>query len=105
MLEYLEILKRENEDFEKNKEKYFEKIKEIAKKYSAKVYLFGSYLKNEALAGSDVDILFVIPKNFNRIEVLLELRKNVKNRKFEFHVIYEDEEKVYLNFIKDYKLI
>lgn len=98
----LEYLKKENEDFEKNKEKYFEKIKEICKKYEAEAYLFGSYLKGEALAGSDVDVLIVIPKKFNRIEVLLELRKNIRNRKFEFHVIYNEEKSIYLKFIKDF---
>ena len=103
MPEYLEIIKRENEDFEKNKEKYLETIKEIGKKHEAEVYLFGSYIKNEALAGSDVDILIIIPKKFDRLEVLLELRKRIRNRKFEFHVIYEDEKETFLNLIKEFK--
>ncbi len=32
MLEYLKILEEKNRDFEKNKEKYFRKIKEISEK-------------------------------------------------------------------------
>lgn len=103
MLKYLEIIKKENEDFERNKEKYLEIIKEIGKKYEAEIYLFGSYIKNEALAGSDVDVLIIIPRKFDRLEVLLELRKRIKNRKFEFHVIYENEKETFLKLIKELK--
>ncbi len=98
----MKILEEMNKDFEKNKEKYFRKIREIAEKYNGKAYIFGSYLRGESLAGSDVDVLVVVPENVDRLKVLFELRKEIKNRKFEFHVLNKKEGKLFLKLIGEY---
>lgn len=105
MKERLKILK----DFERNKERYFKKIKQIASKFGGKAFVFGSFLsKNKFLGGSDVDILICIP-NLNRKTkwvILRELKKSVnENPRFEFHVVDEKNFKLYLKMIKKWKAI
>ncbi len=103
----LEIL----EDFEKNKEKYFRKIKEIASKYRGFAKVFGSFLeKGKFMAGSDVDILVFVPgveKNRElKWKVLRELKKGVnENPRFEFHVVGEEGYKLYRKFVKKFRKI
>ena len=96
MHEYLDYLDKRERDFEKNKKRYFKKISEIAEKHGGKAYIFGSYVKGESLPGSDIDILVIIPKEANRIKVLNELRMEIPNTKFEFHVLHEEEGKYFL---------
>lgn len=90
-------------DFEMNKEVYFERIRETVKKFNGKAFLFGSYLKGEAIASSDVDVLIVVPSGVKRIEVLKELTTKISNPRFEFHVIHEDEAELYYKFFKPFR--
>ncbi len=90
-LELLEFkkLKKYKWDLEKNKDKYFEKIKEIAKKYDLEIYLVGSRVKGENLEGSDFDIVVFVPdeKWKDWLKILRELREAVnENPYFEFHI-------------------
>ncbi len=102
MFEYYRKLEEINKDYEENKKKYFKKISQIAKKYNGKAYLFGSQLKGNAIASSDVDILVEIPRNIYWLKVLNELRRRIRNPKFEFHVHYENEAEEMKRLIKDY---
>jgi len=86
MREYYKRLERINADFAENREMYFSIIREIAEKYGGRAYLFGSQLKGNAIAASDVDVLVVIPNEVHWLDVLVELKEKVRNPKFQFHV-------------------
>jgi len=105
MYEYYKRLKKINEDFVENREKYFLIIKEIVKKYEGKAYLFGSFLKGSAIAASDIEILIEIPNNVYWADVLNELKSKINNPKFEFHVYNKEEAEIIKKLIKDYKEI
>ncbi|BDB98041.1 nucleotidyltransferase domain-containing protein [Saccharolobus caldissimus] len=103
MFEYYNKRLREiNEDFKKNKDKYFKIISEIAKKYKGKAYLFGSQIKGTAIASSDVDVLIEIPCNVYWLTVLSELMREIRNPKFEFHIHCGKEAEELKKLIKDY---
>ncbi|MFP3218261.1 MAG: nucleotidyltransferase domain-containing protein [Acidianus sp.] len=105
MFEYYRRLDEINKDYEKNKEKYFKEIAEIVRKYKGKAYIFGSQLKGNAIAASDVDILVEIPCEVYWLEVLTELRMKIRNPKFEFHVHCVKEAEEMKKLIKIYKEI
>ncbi len=100
-------IKKDIEDFEKNKEKYFFNLKKVAKMHSARIFLFGSYLEKERFTGaSDVDVLVVL-SNFTpklKYEILRKLKESVnENFRFEFHVISEKDFEERKEFIKNLK--
>ncbi|WP_291998944.1 nucleotidyltransferase domain-containing protein [Caldivirga sp.] len=103
MFRYYRELGRVNEDFRRNKLRYFKKIIEIAEEYNGKAYLFGSQLRGSATAASDVDILVEVPCGVNWLEVLARLRREVGNPKFEFHVRCGEEAKLMKRMIKEYE--
>ncbi len=99
---YIGIIEGMNKDFLAKKHEYLSKIKKITEKYNAKAYIFGSYAKGKALAGSDVDVLVILPPEVDRLKVLNELSREIKNRKFEFHVLNKKEGEYFLKIIGEY---
>ncbi|GGP19965.1 hypothetical protein GCM10007981_05800 [Thermocladium modestius] len=102
MLESVKLWERKNEDYRRNRSTYLAEIKRIAEAHGGKAYLFGSEAKGEAIAASDVDILVEIPDQEDRLMVLLELRKSIRNTKFEFHILNETDAAIFKRLIKYY---
>jgi len=95
MLRYFEYLRKSKKDLEENLENYLKALKELATKYNGRLYVFGSYVKGEYIAASDVDVLLEIPDNVDRLNVLHEARKAVQNRRIEIHVLNSSEAEVF----------
>ena len=98
-------IKKEVEDFERNKEVYFSNLKKVAKMYNARIFVFGSYLEKEKFTGaSDVDVLVVL-SNFTpelKYEILRKLKEAVnENSRLEFHVNSERDFELRKVFIKN----
>lgn len=98
----LELIKEEKEKFEKKKEKYLDSIREIAKKYGIRAYIFGSRIKNQSISSSDLDILLVIPKNLwkERWKIYDEVKRACEDNIFvEIHIVseeyFEDNKNIY----------
>jgi len=87
MSKYVEYLRRRRKDLENNLDGYLRMLKELAIGYNGKLYVFGSYIRGEAIALSDIDVLLEIPDNIDRLEVLHKARKLVPNSKIEIHVL------------------
>lgn len=102
MSEYIGIIEEMDRDFHARKHEYLSKIKKIAEKYNARAYIFGSHARGKALAGSDVDVLIILPPEVDRLKVLNELSRELKNRKFEFHVLNKKEGEYFLKIIGEY---
>ncbi|MBS7655803.1 nucleotidyltransferase domain-containing protein [Candidatus Bathyarchaeota archaeon] len=92
------------------------KIAEAAKTLmpDARIYIFGSIVKGEAVGGSDIDVLIIskdIPKsNIERAKIKIKIEEFSKlpsHSPFEFHLANEEEMKWYLKIkeLKEYKLI
>ncbi len=76
----------------------------------SQIYIFGSVIKEEAVGGSDIDILIIsnlIPKNNlerAKIKVKIEQLCNLPLfHPFEFHLVNEEEAKWYFERIKELK--
>ncbi|MEZ0345634.1 MAG: nucleotidyltransferase domain-containing protein [Infirmifilum sp.] len=74
----------------------------------AKVYVFGSVVRGEAVGGSDVDILIVSSKvpesNLERARLKTELEEVLNlplYHPFQFHLADEEESKWYFRRVKD----
>ncbi len=102
MLEAVKLWEEKNEDYTRNKSIYLAEIKRIAEAHGGKAYLFGSEARGEAIAASDVDILVEIPDQEDRLTVLLELRKSIRNTKLEFHVLNKADTAIFKRLIKYY---
>lgn len=109
MENYLDILMKRAEIIKKWKE-YATKIAEVTKTIlpDSRIYVFGSVIKGEATGGSDVDILVVsrnIPKSgIERAEIKVkieELSNLPLYHPFEFHLVNEEEAKLYFNRVKE----
>ncbi|MGB9728095.1 MAG: nucleotidyltransferase domain-containing protein [Nitrososphaeria archaeon] len=94
--------------------KYIPKlVKAIEEKVpDAKIYVFGSAVKGEAVAGSDIDILIVsksFPEsNIRRAEIKVEIEKLAGlpyYHPFEFHLADESEQKWYFDRVKELESI
>ncbi len=93
----------------KNYKKYLKKIESSIKTIlnDSKVFLFGSIIEGNLVAGSDIDILIIanIPKkHLKRAELIAKIEENAGlplSHPFEFHLLTQEE----LNtWIKIYKL-
>ena len=109
-LELIEFkkLKKAKKDLERNKNIYFEKIKELAKRYNLEIYLVGSRVKEKYLEGSDYDIVVLIPdeKWKDWLRILRELKEAVnENPYFEFHVYKKSWKDILDIYYKDFKKI
>ncbi|MCX7661138.1 MAG: nucleotidyltransferase domain-containing protein, partial [Candidatus Omnitrophica bacterium] len=105
------ILAEENE---KNLKKYFknyllygEKIKKRAKKLfsDAEILLFGSLVRGDYRADSDIDVLVIssrIPKElFKQSQIKLKLKEGFEDAPFQIHLAtLEEYENWYKKFIK-----
>ncbi|MCX8189356.1 MAG: nucleotidyltransferase domain-containing protein [Nitrososphaeria archaeon] len=74
----------------------------------SKIYVFGSVVKGEAVAGSDIDILIFsknVPKtNIDRAKIKLEIEKLSKlpqYHPFELHLANEEDMKWYTSRVKE----
>lgn len=93
---------------------YMAKIAEAAKTLipDAKIYIFGSIVKRDAVGGSDIDVLIAsknMPKtNIERAKIKLkieELSNLPSHSPFELHLANDEEMKWYLKIkeLKEYK--
>lgn len=98
----------------KNWKKYIVRIYSVVKSIlpDARLYVFGSFVKGEAVGGSDVDVLIVsenIPKsNFEKakIKVKIEELANLPlHHPFEFHIVSTEEARWYFEKIRELKEI
>lgn len=104
----LEMMIKTN-DMIKNFKKYLKKIDESIKTVlsDSKVYLFGSIIEGNLVAGSDIDILIIanVPKkHLKRAELIAEIEENAGlplSHPFEFHLLTQKELDTW---IKIYKL-
>ena len=104
----LEIMIKTN-NMIKNYKKYLKKIESSIKTFlkDSQVFLFGSIIEGNLVAGSDIDILIIanIPKkHLKRAELIAKIEENAGlplSHPFEFHLLTQEE----LNtWIKIYKL-
>lgn len=102
MHKYIDYLRKQKRDLEENLENYLKALKDLAAKYNGKLYIFGSYIKGEAIAASDVDILIEIPDDVDRLKVLHEARKITPNTKVEMHVLNKEDAEIFKKIIKNY---
>lgn len=105
MHRYYEYLKRTQKNLAENLEKYLKALRDLAERYGGKAYVFGSYIKGEYIAASDIDVLIEIPDSVDRLQVLHEARRLVPNRRVEIHVLNYSDAEVFKRLIKDYKEI
>jgi predicted nucleotidyltransferase len=105
MHRYLEVLRRYQEDLERNLDRYLKALREVAEKYGGRAYLFGSYLRGERIAASDVDVLLEVPQGADRFEVLHEARRRAPNPKLEIHVLNESEAWLFKRLVKELKAL
>lgn len=88
---------------------YARKIARSARKIlgsSTKVYVFGSVVRGEAVAASDVDILVVVDhplssvRERNQIIIAIEDAVGLPDvHPFEMHIVDEEESKIYFRHI------
>ncbi|MEM4229421.1 MAG: nucleotidyltransferase domain-containing protein [Thermoproteota archaeon] len=72
------------------------------------IYIFGSLVRNEALAGSDIDILIMAKELPNSLIERVKIKMDILEEAglplvhpFEIHLVNEDEAEIYLIHIKD----
>ncbi len=96
-------------DMIKNYKNYLKKIVSSIKSIlnNSQIFLFGSVLKGDLVAGSDIDILIIadVPKkHLKRADLIAKIEENAGlplSNPFEFHLLTQEE----LNtWIKIYKL-
>ncbi len=102
MHKYIEYLRKQKKDLEENLENYLKALKDLAAKYNGKLYVFGSRIKGEAIAASDVDVLIEIPDDVDRLKVLHEAKKLALNTKIEIHVLNKEDAEIFKRTIKNY---
>ena len=73
---------------------------------STEVYVFGSALRGEAVAASDVDILLVVDRPLGSLSERNKIRMTIEDaaglpdvHPFEIHVVNRDESEAYLKHI------
>lgn len=101
--EYLEHLRRRRRDLEENAGRYLGLLKGLAERYGGRLYVFGSRLRGDALASSDLDVLLEVPDGVDRLEVLHEARRLVPNSMVEIHVLNESDAQLFKRLIRDYR--
>jgi predicted nucleotidyltransferase len=100
---YFKYLRESKRDLEENLEKYLEELRGLATRYNGRLYIFGSFLKGDYTAASDVDVLIEVPDCVDRLQVLHEARRLVQNRRIEIHVLNRSEAELFKRIIKEYK--
>ena len=93
----------------KNHKKYLKEIESSIKTIlkDPQIFLFGSIIDGNLVAGSDIDILIIanVPKkHLKRAEVIAEIEENAGlplSHPFEFHLLTQEELNIW---IKIYKL-
>lgn len=92
--------KRRKEVFE-SLDRYLKELKERMRELDedSKVFLFGSVARDEHVLMSDIDVLILT--RLKPSLVIANLRKLGFEDPFEFHVVNEEEFKIYRSFIKD----
>ncbi len=105
MYRYFEYLKKSKRDLDENFEKYLVALRDLARKYKGKAYVFGSYIRVESIGASDIDILLEIPDSIDRLSVLHEARRLVSNRRIEIHVLNKSDAEIFKKIIKYYQEI
>ena len=103
MHRYFKYLRESKRDLEENLEKYLKALRGLATRYNGRLYIFGSYLKGDYIAASDVDVLIEVPDSVDRLQVLHEARRLVQNRRIEIHVLNRSEAELFKRIIKEYK--
>ena len=99
---------RQTNEFIKNHKKYLKKIESSIKVIlkDSQIYLFGSVIEGNLVAGSDVDILIIanVPKNhLKRAEIIAAIEENVGlplSHPFEFHLLTQEELNTWNNIYK-----
>jgi len=93
----------------KKYKQYLEPIKQACLKSlpEAKVFLFGSILRGEVVAASDIDILILTDKEFNnqkeRASVIIEIEDSIGLpfvHPFEFHLMSTEEYNKFISATK-----
>ncbi len=83
------------------------KVKEIVKRVDpdARVYVFGSVVRGDFTAASDIDILVVTNDLRKKYEVMVEVYREV-DAPVELHVVTEDlMKRWYLRFIRKEEIV
>ena len=97
-------------DFFKNYKKIAKEIKELVNKYvNAKIYVFGSVVKNEHCIGlSDIDIA-IVSEDFKDRNIRLKIYDILFSKYFEspleFHLLTPEKWNLYLKFIDKFEEI
>ena len=111
-MDFLKEVFEERKKYFENLEEYCEEIKKIIKTLvpGAKIYLFGSIIRNEFSIGlSDIDIAIVSDKFSDRdkkLKIFGILTKRFFYSPFEFHLLTKEQWDFYRRFIgKDKKEI
>jgi predicted nucleotidyltransferase len=97
-------------DFFKNYKKIAKEIKELVNKYvNAKIYVFGSIVKNEYCIGlSDIDIA-IVSEDFKNRNIRLKIYDILFSKYFEspleFHLLTPEKWNLYLKFIDKFEEI
>lgn len=103
----LEMMKTTNEMI-KNFKKYLKKIDDSIKTVlsDSKVYLFGSVIEGNLVAGSDIDVLIIsnVPKkHLKRAEIIAKIEENAGlplSHPFEFHLLTQEELNTWIKIYK-----
>ena len=103
----LDVMIRTN-DMIKNNKKYLKKIESSIETIlnDTQIYLFGSILKGDLVAGSDIDILIIadVPKkHLKRAELIAEIEENAGlplSHPFEFHLLTQEELNTWIRIYK-----
>ena len=95
----VEVRRRYIRDLQENLHKYLNILKELAQQYGGKAYIFGSRARGNALPSSGVDIPIVIPDNVDRLKVLHEARKKIRNPLIDIHVLNESDAKTFIKLL------
>lgn len=110
-MKYFELLlerKERRRSYLKNINFYLSQIKQtVIKKFpNAKIFVFGSYVKGEFSANSDIDILVILNNEIDtrrKNEIILEIKEKIGLLSpFEIHITsLKEYESWWKNFIKD----
>jgi len=110
-MEFLKERYERRKKYFKNLEKYLKEIKKIVleKVPDAKIYLFGSVLReNYSIGLSDIDIAIVSERFKDRnlkLEIFGMLLKKYFDSPFEFHILTKEQWEFYKRFVKEYREI
>ncbi|MBB5255154.1 nucleotidyltransferase domain-containing protein [Sulfurisphaera ohwakuensis] len=111
LIDILEENMKRRERYLKEVDYYLKKIKEVARNIdpTARVILFGSYVRGNFRPDSDIDVLIIanVKDIYDRLKIYHEINEVIGSpNPFEIHVINEEEYKGwYSRFIDVYREI